>query len=82
MMFKRLVLMAFAAALFMSAGACANERTAERNNPVSIYGQRDPYDPSMQRRQPGPWDMRQNQQQIGPSTWYGCPQQSPRCFPE
>jgi hypothetical protein len=81
MIFRRLVLMTLAAALFMGAGACTNERMSERSNP-SPYGQRDPYDPNMQRRQPGPWDMRQNQQQIGPSTWYGCPQQSPRCFPE
>jgi len=81
MIFRRLVLMALATVLFLGAGACANERMAERNNPLS-YGQRDPYDPRMQRRPLGPWDMQQNQQQIGPSTWYGCPQQTPRCFPE
>lgn len=82
MIFRRRVLTTVAVVLFIGAGACANERMAERNYPASIYGQRDPYDAGMQRRPPGPWDMRQNQQQIGPSTWYGCPQQSPRCFSE
>ena len=77
----RLTLISLVVGLLIGAGACMNERSAERPYP-SAYGQRDPYDPQMQRRQPGPWDMRQNQQQIGPSTWYGCPQQSPRCFPE
>jgi hypothetical protein len=81
MMTRTLILIALAAGLFIETSACTNERMTERSYPSS-YGQRDPYDPAMQRRQPGPWDMRQNQQQIGPSTWYGCPQQSPRCFPD
>ena len=82
MIFRKAVLTTLAAALLIGVGACANERMSDRDYPSSTYGQRNPYDPGMQRRQPGPWDMRQNQQQIGPSTWYGCPQQSPRCFPE
>ena len=81
MMTRTLMLLTLAAGFFIGASACTNERMAERSYP-SPYGQRDPYDSAMQRRQPGPWDMRQNQQQIGPSTWFGCPQHSPRCFPE
>lgn len=80
MIFRRLITVV-SAGLFIGAGACANERMAERNNPSS-YGPRDPYDTRIQRRPLGPWDMQQNQQQLGPSTWYGCPQQTPRCFPE
>ena len=81
MVFRRFVLMTVATGLFISVNACGTDRMAESNSPSS-YGQRGPYDPQMQRRPLGPWDLRQNQQQLGPSTWYGCPQQSPRCFPE
>lgn len=65
--------------LFM--GGCTSERAADRNYPQS-YGQRDPFDPRIQRAPTGPWDLRQNQQQLGPPTWYGCPQQSPKCYPD
>ena len=73
--------MTVATGLFIGACTCATERMGERNSP-SPYGQRDPDGAQMQRRPLGPWDLRQNQQQLGPSTWYGCPQQSARCFPE
>lgn len=34
------------------------------------------------RRAYGPWDTPGRPASPGPPTWYGCPQQSPRCYPE
>ena len=43
-----------------------------------------PYDYRYNRayRQYGPWDMPGTSNSPGPPTWYGCPQQSPRCYQE
>ena len=77
----KLIVLLLTAGLFISVSGCANERMAEQNPPPA-YGQRDPFDPRVQRAPSGPWDLRQNQQQLGPPTWYGCPQQSPKCYPD
>lgn len=80
-MSKRTTWFMLAVSLLLSVNGCMSDSPIDRTGPTA-YDQRDRYGRPTQPRQPTPWDMRQNQQQLGPSTWYGCPQQSPGCFPE
>ncbi|WP_447979544.1 hypothetical protein [Candidatus Nitrospira bockiana] len=67
--------------LLLSTAGCQSDGITDAEA-VPAYGSRDPFGPGIYRRAPGPWDLQQNQRQIGPSTWYGCPQQASRCYPE
>lgn len=63
---------------------CASGPGPQRASDPQRYDNMSPYGYPTQRRQYGPWDMQQGtqMQQPGPPTWYGCPQQSARCYSE
>ena len=77
-------ILACAGLVLMGLEACAtdpgSQRAYERDNygSMSPYGYPDGY--PGRRREYGPWDMPGSQMQPGPPTWYGCPQQSARCY--
>jgi len=66
----------------LSLAGCADDLGRTRATDRDAYGANSGYDRPYSRRQYGPWDMPSQQRQLGPSTWYGCPQQSPGCYPD
>jgi hypothetical protein len=79
----QLSVVAFGSVLVLILGACASDPGPQRGPETDGYQGVAPYGyGTYPRRQYGPWDMPGSQMQPGPPTWYGCPQQSARCYPD